>query len=143
MKKSGLSYLWIVIALALSCLSGACAGPQRVHGSTTIAITMKDGSFQPFESRVTSGAEISLALTNEDSRPHDWTLLDRFVQIPPAGTPLPEVRFSQRVDPGQTLTVHFKAPTAPGEYLFISSLPADMEVEMTGILLVVVPPESQ
>ena len=42
------------------------------------------------------------------------------------------------VDPGQTVTVQFRAPTQPGQYPYVCTFPAHWRV-MNGILNVIVP----
>jgi azurin len=52
---------------------------------------------------------------------------------------IPQVIFSTRLlEPGQTVTVQFKAPAAPGQYPFVCTFPAHWRT-MNGILNVVVP----
>jgi azurin len=47
---------------------------------------------------------------------------------------IPEVLFATTlVDPGQTLTVQFKAPEEPGEYPYVCTFPGHWRV-MNGIM---------
>jgi len=49
---------------------------------------------------------------------------------------IPEVLFATAlVDPGQTLTVQFRAPSEPGQYPFVCTFPGHWRV-MNGILYV-------
>ncbi len=52
---------------------------------------------------------------------------------------IPQVLFSTTlVDPGQTITVHFRAPAEPGRYPYVCTFPGHWRV-MNGVLRVVLP----
>jgi len=120
-------------------LLASCRVMPTVQGSTEIQARMAGNAFQPREWPVLSGQEITLTVTNEDSALHDWTLLNSFIDLPVDSNASIPIRFTRSVAPGETLTVKFKAPAAPGEYMVFSTPLADQQAKMTAILLVVMP----
>jgi plastocyanin len=130
-----------LIFLALICWTtlAGCSEGKRVVVSTNIEVKIIDGNYEPSEWIVPSGQEITIKITNEDSTLHDWTLLSKYTKFPLDTGNLPPLIFQQQIAPKTTISAHFKAPAAPGEYQVICTLSANNEKGMIGTLLVVVP----
>lgn len=100
-----------------------------------------------------AGERISLTLVNTDEMPHNWVLTgwftyelvgqlaDAMVADPTAierhyVPDDPSVLFHSRVlNPGESQTIHFNAPTAPGKYPFLCTFPGHWQ-SMKGTLVV-------
>jgi len=109
--------------------------------------------FDKTELTVKVGQFVELVFTNPDVMPHNFLLgaqgaLERIgaaadaMMTTPDGVAqqfvpaIPEVLFATAlVDPGQTLTVQFRAPSEPGQYPFVCTFPGHWRV-MNGILYV-------
>lgn len=102
---------------------------------------------------VQAGERISLTLTNTDEMPHNWVLTgwftyervgqlaDAMVADPTAAERhyVPDddsVLLSTRLlNPGESQTIHFNAPEAPGEYPYLCTFPGHWQA-MKGTLIV-------
>ncbi len=102
---------------------------------------------------VKAGERISLTLLNTDEMPHNWVLTgwftyERVGQLADAMVADPtaaERHFipdddsvllgSRLLNPGETQTIHFNAPAAPGEYPFLCTFPGHWQA-MKGTLIV-------
>ena len=99
------------------------------------------------------GERISLTLENTDVMPHNWIMVryegytnvgekaDKMVNDPDAIAKqyIPEDRdilqFTRLLNPGESTTIHFNAPIAPGHYPFLCTFPGHWQV-MRGYLIV-------
>jgi plastocyanin len=124
----------LAVALVLSLALAAC-GPK----TASISADMTDYTFTPGSWTVPAGAEVTLTLTNSGSVQHEWLLMGSGIIITP---PFDEeavkdnILVDQDVDPGQSATVIFTAPAAPGEYEVICGVATHIELGMTGKLIV-------
>jgi uncharacterized cupredoxin-like copper-binding protein len=121
----------LVFALALA----ACGGSSK----PSISATLDDFKYDPSTWTVPAGQQVSLTLKNAGSVTHDWVLMDKGYTVAQPYTPSRDdshvvVRFS--VDPGQTQTVTFTAPTDPGSYEVVCAVPGHLENGMEGTLTV-------
>ena len=106
---------------------------------------------------VAPGQLVEIVFANPDAMLHNFVLgapgsltaigeaADRMATTPDVALrqqyvpDLPAVLFSTRlVDPGQTITAQFRAPSAPGQYPYICTFPAHWRT-MNGVLNVVAP----
>ena len=99
------------------------------------------------------GERLSLTLENTDVMPHNWVMVryegytnvgekaDRMVNDPDAIAKqyIPEDRdimhYTRLLNPGESTTIHFNAPVAPGHYPFLCTFPGHWQV-MRGYLIV-------
>ena len=102
---------------------------------------------------VQAGERISLTLINTDEMPHNWVLTgwftyelvgqlaDAMVADPTAAERHyvpddPSVLLNTRVlNPGESQTIHFNAPSEPGKYPFLCTFPGHWQT-MKGTLIV-------
>lgn len=107
--------------------------------------------FSTTELRAKAGERISLTFANPDVMPHNWSLLasgslervgdlvNKFVADPRAVgrqyvPETPEVlAYTDIVMPGASFTIHFNAPSKPGDYPYICTFPGHWQV-MNGVL---------
>jgi plastocyanin len=116
----------------------ACQPVPRLQGNVDILVKIKDSAFQPTRWRVPGGATITLTLKNEDTISHRWVLLRDPLTPPFDADDTAATLFQVQVYPGETKTVQFLAPLAPGKY-DVAGDPDKLEEGMLGILLVVQP----
>lgn len=129
--------LWISLALVMFLLASCCGQPSKT--STSIEVTLQEYRFLPTQWRIPAGQEITLFLKNEGKKNHDWVLL-RFPPTEPFDADdESNVLLRVNVEAGESKTVQFRAPAAPGEYSVASSQPGDLEKGMSARLLVVQP----
>ena len=102
---------------------------------------------------VRAGERISLTLVNTDEMPHNWILTgwftyelvgqlaDAMVADPTAAERhyVPDdqsvLQYTRVLNPGESQTIHFNAPTAPGDYPYLCTFPGHWQT-MKGTLLV-------
>lgn len=134
-KKFALVAVIILLAsLALTACGGG-GGSSSGGGSTSISSTMTDFKFDPNAWTVPAGQSITLKLTNNGSVEHTWVLVKTPV-TPPAPQGGSDVLFTAKVQPGQTQSFTFTAPSAPGDYEVICDVPGHLEAGMDGKLTV-------
>jgi len=157
------SVLFPAFALSLALLAGcgkqdsaSSAAPTTPSGNV-LELTANDAmkySVTRFET--TAGADLKVILTNLGSMPkaamgHNWVLLKKgadvkaFIDaaaiaaatenIPPSMTDA-IIAKTKMLGPKQTDEITFKAPTEPGEYVFVCTFPAHYVSGMTGVLVV-------
>ncbi len=126
--------LVFAVLLLASALLTACGGSGS-GGSTSISVTMTDFHFDPTSWTVPAGKEITLKLTNNGSVEHDWVLMSKPV-TPPAQQGSADELFKATTNAGETKTVTFTAPSAPGEYEVICTVPGHLEAGMSAKLVV-------
>jgi azurin len=131
----------------------AAAAPDTVIRLGVIPGQMK---FDRSELTVNAGQLVEIVFTNPDQMQHNFllgapgsleaigTAADRLSATPEGLAQqyvpdMAQVLVSTRlVDPGQTVTVQFRAPKEPGQYPYVCTFPAHWRV-MNGVLNVIVP----
>lgn len=122
-----------------------------------IVITGNDTmKFNLVEIRATPGEALALTFKNEGTMPkfsmgHNWVLLAAGVDVNafvndastavkadyvPAAYKDRILAATKLLGPRESDTVHFKAPTKPGRYVFLCSFPGHFQVGMKGELIV-------
>lgn len=131
----------VALVAALSLVLMACSDSDD-GGSTSIDATMTDFTFSPDVWSVAAGEEITIDLANNGSVEHEWVILQDGVQIA-SEADLPEteeellsnfVFWEDEVEPGESKTLTFTAPTA-GTYQVICSIETHFNVGMEGELV--------
>jgi uncharacterized cupredoxin-like copper-binding protein len=129
----------VCMAMILSLLFASC-GSEKEEGG--LVVTMTSFSFSPRDLTVRAGSEVAIKLRNGEGGtwgpPHDWTLMDAGYQAEPPWTDEDQqhVLVSMSVDPGETETLTFVAPTEPGEYQIVCHITEHLEGGMQGKLIV-------
>lgn len=128
------AWLFLVFLMAVC----ACS-PKPPQAQTSIQATLDDSSIRPGLSRIPAGQLITLRLSNLGSRTHTWVLLKDPPGEPFGAKEEANLLFQVSLEPGESRTLEFRAPAAPGEYSVASSLPGDLEKGLAAKILVVQP----
>jgi uncharacterized cupredoxin-like copper-binding protein len=107
--------------------------------STTINVTMTDFHFEPTEFTVPAGQEITINATNNGAVLHEFVIFKLGMD---AGEKFGDedeenIYWEVEVEPGQSSTMTFTAPTDPGEYYVTCGIEGHLEAGMNGKLTVV------
>lgn len=113
--------------------------------STRITFTMTDFAFNPNEFTVPAGEEITLNVTHNGTMEHDFIIMKYATD---AGETFDEedkanVFWEVDLQPGDSETIVFTAPTPPGTYQVICGMPGHLQSGMVGTLIVTAPNASQ
>ena len=133
MKKIINSFILFFLIMGLT----ACSSSGKPH--TTYDVLTSEFLFSPSEFIVPAGQEITLNLTNNGAVVHDFTI---FKLGTDAGDHFDEedqvnVYWDVEVQPGQSETATFTAPTEPGEYVVTCGIQGHLEAGMSAKLIVV------
>ena len=128
--------------------------PPKPDVVVTLGVIPHQLKFDKSELTVQAGQLIELVFTNSDGMQHNFLLgapgsletigaaADAMMTTPEGLAQqyvpsIPQVLFSTAlIDPGQTITVQFRAPERPGDYPYVCTFPAHWRV-MNGVLHVV------
>lgn len=114
-------------------LPGGGGGGNGGGGSAGTTITAESLQFSTSEFTVAAGSEVTLTLDNQDTAPHNLQIFQG--TTPGEGEMLSgclegcdgdAVRTPLLVNPGESATITFTAPSEAGEYAFYCSLHPDM-----------------
>jgi len=121
----------ILVGLAIAGCGGG--GPEEV------TVSMRDFAFEPTGVSVSAGAEVNLTLNNRGALDHNFVIMNQGSEVEGSwsDTDASNAYFQHNQTPaGEEVTVTFTAPSEPGEYQFLCSVPAHLEQGMEGILTV-------
>jgi len=132
--KKYLSLAGVILVLSLALSSCGAGGP-----STTINVTMTDFHFEPMDFTVPAGQEITVNATNNGAVEHEFVVFNFGMT---AGEKFGDedeenIYWEVEVQPGQSTTTTFTAPTEPGEYYVTCGIEGHLEAGMTAKLTVV------
>jgi uncharacterized cupredoxin-like copper-binding protein len=126
----------LVAIMGFALILSACGvgGP-----STTLNITMTDFLFEPMEFTVPAGQEITVNAVNNGAVEHEFVI---FKLGQTAGEKFGDedeenIYWEVEVQPGQSATATFTAPTDVGEYYVTCGIEGHLEAGMNGNLTVV------
>jgi len=127
--SSSRRWLAFIPLLMLVTLLAGC-GPKKVSISADLA----DFTFTPAAWEIPAGAEVTITLVNKGTLEHEWVLMNKGyeVSIPFDADDEPQVFWEGEVEPGETATFTFTAPTDPGDYQVVCGTPAHAEAGMFG-----------
>ena len=119
--------------LALPVLLAAC-GPRAVDWT----VVMRDYEFDPLVFEVQAGAQVTLTGVNRGHHDHYWALLEKDYEftLPFDDDDVTHILALVTADVGGQDTLTFTAPSVPGEYVVICSIPGHAEKGMIGSLIV-------
>jgi len=105
--------------------TGSSASQASASGEIELIATDEAGQFRflPNRIEVRAGQTISLRVVNQGASAHDLAL-------PTLGAE------TGQIDPGQATTLTLTAPSTPGEYRFICTIPGHEQLGMYGTLVV-------
>ena len=131
MSRKSLIFLAIVMLWVLS----ACG---KSAPSTNLSFTMTDFAFDPSEFTVPAGEEVTVHVTHHGTMEHSFIIMkygtdagDVFDEADKAS-----VFWEVDLQPGDSETVVFTAPTQPGTYQIICGMPGHLQSGMIGKLVV-------
>lgn len=134
MKKIAIVFnLILVLALPLALGLGGC-GPKKEE----LKVEMTDFAFKPGDISVPAGAKVTITLTNNGSTNHDFVIMKsgKEASVPFGKEDEANIYWEKEVEVGDTQTVTFTAPSDPGEYQIVCSVPGHLEAGMKGTLTV-------
>lgn len=137
--------------------SAALVASVPVPAGASFELTANDSmKFNLARLEVTAGQDVTVSLTNMGNMPkvamgHNWVLLKKEADIKafndaavmaavtdyvPAALASQVIAHTKLLGPKQSDEVKFKAPTEPGEYVYLCTFPAHYLSGMKGVLVV-------
>ena len=131
----------LILVPCLSLLLSACGGGGKQSASTKIDVQMTEFTFQPTQFTVPAGEEITLDAANNGAILHNFVIMNLGTQVtmPFDEDDKANVYWEEAVNPGDSTSTTFTAPSEPGEYQVVCSTPGHLEAGMIGKLTVVAP----
>lgn len=128
----------LVVVLALLVVScGGDDGPSVEDATSELAINMTEFEFDPAETVVPGGEEITLDLTNSGSVEHNWVLLNAGERVETEEEYTEDMAYYRaELQPGEAGTFTFTAPGERGIYQVICIVPGHLTAGMEGRLTV-------
>jgi uncharacterized cupredoxin-like copper-binding protein len=126
--------LFFACLLAILVLT-ACGGGGA---STTLNVTMTDFQYTPAEFIIPAGKEITLNITNNGAVIHEFVIMKYGLNIGEDFGDEDEgnIYWEVEVDPAQSKTVTFTAPSDVGEYQVVCGTEGHFKAGMVGKLTV-------
>jgi len=121
------------VALVAALLAAGC-GPKKVE----LTVEMSDFKFAPTDVEAPSGADVTLTLINNASVEHEWVLFQAGYQatLPFDADDEGHIYWEGEVQPGDTQTFTFVAPSEAGTYQVICGIAGHAEAGMIGAFTV-------
>jgi azurin len=137
--------------------SGGANAAASANAVATLELTANDSmKFNVTRFEVKAGQDVKVILTNIGSMPkqamgHNFVLLKKSAEVEtfdkaaiaaaatdyiPANLQDQIIAHTKLLGPKQTDEITFKAPTEPGEYVYLCSFPAHYQAGMKGVLVV-------
>ena len=129
--------IWIFVVV-LMCVSHLVPVAFAETSESTLRVTTTDFQFSPKTWSVTSGEQVSLAITNTGKQDHEWVLLKpgTEVTIPFDDDDEAKVFWEIEAKPGESKTEAFVAPAKPGTYDIVCGKPRHIERGMKATLVI-------
>ena len=126
--------LFFILSAALILSACAQSGP-----SNNLNVEMTDFAFTPNQYSVPAGGQIMLQARHDGTVEHDFIIMNYGADV--GGhfneEDQPNVHWQIKVQPGETQTVTFTAPSQPGTYQIVCGMAGHVEAGMIGVLDVV------
>ncbi len=106
---------------------------------TQIEAVIGTDRYTPSQWRIPGGQEITLKLSNSTMEEREWALLIDPPSEPYDGDDEDKLILKFSVSAGESKTVTFTSPAAPGEYSVTSTLPGQLEDGLLGKVTIVQP----
>ena len=127
-------FLFALLCTAL--ILSACGASKP---SAEISVEMTDFAFTPSQYTVLAGKEITLNATHEGMVEHDFVIMKLNTDV--GGhfneEDLTNVYWQVKIQPGDSQTLTFTAPSEPGTYQIVCGMAGHVEAGMVGQLIVV------
>ncbi|HEY5573642.1 MAG TPA: cupredoxin domain-containing protein [Anaerolineales bacterium] len=123
------------ILLLASLMLAACGGPRTAE----LTVDMHDFAFEPAQLSVPANAQVTLNLSNSGTLEHELVIvnLGERLSAPVDEEALGELVFwEEELQPGESETLEFQAPSEPGTYQVICGIAGHLEQGMEGTLSV-------
>jgi plastocyanin len=117
-----LVFLIAIVSLMTLALAACGGGSSSGSAALNINMTATEFKYDPNVINASPGQTIDLTLKNIGSVRHTWVLDQENIKL--------------TVDPGQSVSKTFTAPTTPGTYQFYCDEPGHKEAGMVGQLIV-------
>lgn len=132
--------LWTIsLFLAFTLVLTGCGGDTSGGASTSVKVQLADFTFTPNSFTVPAGREITIELTNTGVVEHELVIMKfgREVSPPFDDDDEDNIYWEAELEPGESKTLTFTAPSEPGAYQLSCGTPGHHEAGMTGTLTVV------
>ncbi len=125
------------IFLLTMLLLGAC---KQNAASTNITVDMTDFAFTPNQHIVPASQEITLQIQHDGTVEHDFIIMKYGTEVGAHFNEedLVNVYWQIKIQPGESQTVTFTAPSEPGTYQIVCGMAGHVEAGMVGQMEVVV-----
>jgi hypothetical protein len=124
----------LIFFLLVSALLAGCTAAERSPYTRELQITIHETGLSAQRWYIPARETIQVELSNLTDAVHSWSIM----APPDSGTP-GTAWFSEQIQPGETRTINFTAPTAPGEYDVVSESQVDSNAKFTAEFVVVQP----
>lgn len=127
-----------VLAFALTLILTACGGGAAAN-KTTLVITATESGYDSPTYTVPAGAQVDFTFKNTGNLEHNFDIIKLGEHVASPFTDADNEKIFWKLDSvgaQQSKTATFTAPTAPGEYDIICSVPGHIEMGMHATLVV-------
>lgn len=132
MQKS----LFLCTLLIMLSFTVAACGPAAP--SDTINVTMTDFQFTPPQFTIPAGQQITINTTNNGAVEHEFVIFKLGTSAGDTFGPEDEANVFWRikVQPGESASAAFTAPSEPGDYTVVCATPGHLQAGMSATLTV-------
>jgi uncharacterized cupredoxin-like copper-binding protein len=123
------------ILLLASLMLAACGGPRTAE----LTVDMQEFAFEPAQLSLPANAQVTLNLSNSGTLEHELVIvnLGERLSAPVDEEAIGELVFwEHELQPGESETLEFQAPSEPGTYQVICGIAGHLEQGMEGSLTV-------
>jgi uncharacterized cupredoxin-like copper-binding protein len=125
----------VLVGLTLLALVLAACGGEK---TPTLRVSMSDFKFAPTHWQAPAGAQVTISAVNEGAVEHEWIVVQKGQRIE---APLDDADrglgfWGLKLKRNERGEFSFTAPSEPGEYQIICSIPGHLELGMQGTLIV-------
>ncbi len=130
----------VTFVVGLALILTACGGSGGGAPSTSINVTLTDFAYSPNTFTVPAGAQISFSAANNGADVHSFMIMKKGDDVSGHFTDADKQNVywgKQPINPGQTVSDTFTAPSDPGTYQIVCGEPGHLEAGMVAKLIVV------
>jgi uncharacterized cupredoxin-like copper-binding protein len=144
MRKRSLILLIALTLLALTLAAcGGSGGDESQSGTTELNVSVEDEfNFDPNTLSAKAGQEVALTFENTGTLDHAFVILKEGVDLEHAAEEDEEELHEElileihEIAAGENATETFTAPSEPGDYVFLCTVPGHAEAGLVGTLTV-------